>query len=172
MIIGIDPGKSGGIAAYRDGKIAVNAMPDSVAGKRDLLLDMLDPGLDYAAYTVPAGTVCYIEDVHSMPRDGVRQAWSFGYGLGELYGILSVLHIPVIAVTPQAWHKAVYGTAAKPEDWKAYAIEQATLHYPQLVENHVGKSGRKVKYPDGMAEALMILRYGLSRERTLTEATR
>lgn len=155
-IIGIDPGKSGGIAFYDGSLTEVFVMPNSVALKRDLLKAFLVSGQI---------VVCYIEDVHSMPRDGVKGAFSFGYGLGELYGILSTLRVPVIAVTPQAWHKAVYGTAAKPEDWKAYAVEQATLHYPQLVENHVGKSGRKVKYPDGMAEALMILRYGLLQER-------
>jgi crossover junction endodeoxyribonuclease RuvC len=169
MIIGIDPGKSGGIAAYCDGKIAVNPMPDSVAGKRDLIVGMLNTAPDgHVLLDIRyKNCICYIEDVHAMPGQGVTSMFNFGYGLGELYGILSVLDIPVVAVTPQAWHKVVYGTGVKTVDWKGYAIEQARMLYPEAVDLYMKDHPRSKKYPDGMAEALMIMRYGLLKERDM-----
>lgn len=95
-IIGIDPGKSGGIAWIAEGQtepLAVK-MPESVHELADVLR-----GLE--------GAKCYLEKVHAMPKQGVTSCFTFGKGLGNIEGVLAALKIPFEWVTPQKWQKAL-----------------------------------------------------------------
>lgn len=97
LVIGIDPGVSGGLAAIdtlqtrRDGTKAFK-MPDT---ERDLWLLLADLQPGYAL----------IEKVHASPQMGVTSAFTFGRGLGLLRGLLVATGCRFEDVTPQTWQK-------------------------------------------------------------------
>jgi crossover junction endodeoxyribonuclease RuvC len=101
IIIGIDPGQSGGVAIINtqtDFTPRANKMPATVHDIVELLYAMRDEHEQ---------AKCYIEKVASSPQMGVTSAFTFGNGLGRLEGILAALNIPMEYVTPQKWQKAM-----------------------------------------------------------------
>lgn len=48
---------------------------------------------------------CMIENVHSMPKQGVSSSFKFGESKGFLRGLLVAYKIPFTFVTPQRWMK-------------------------------------------------------------------
>ena len=48
-----------------------------------------------------------LENVHSMPKQGVSSSFKFGQHFGFLRGILTAQGIPFELVTPQKWQKAM-----------------------------------------------------------------
>ena len=98
IIIGVDPGASGGVALLN--------LPHTVSAwsLRDYTLtDQWDSIFDYLSGIY--GTQAYLESVHSMPRDGVRSAFSFGKSYGNLEAFLVAAGIPFERVTPSVWQK-------------------------------------------------------------------
>lgn len=49
----------------------------------------------------------YLEQVHSMPKQGVVSTFTFGMGYGVVRGVLAGLGLPVTHVPPQVWGKLV-----------------------------------------------------------------
>jgi crossover junction endodeoxyribonuclease RuvC len=99
MHIGIDPGKSGAIAAISDDFVAV--LPR--LGKwsdTDILAWVVDI---VAGSKVPPR--CVLEHVHSSPQMGVVSAFTFGREFGRLQAIMASQAIPVALVRPQRWQK-------------------------------------------------------------------
>lgn len=108
VYIGIDPGKSGAIAAlvaHRDelGDYSqfLHWMKNSET-EQDLS-EWLDGLVDGKSSEVFA----YIENVHSTPQMGVTSAFTFGDNAGFLRGLLTAHRIPFEKVTPQKWQKAM-----------------------------------------------------------------
>lgn len=101
LYIGIDPGKSGGIAVLRaDGSVrGVSKMPTSEAD----LLDTL------SAFKVSGNTeaVACIERVSASPQMGVVSAFTFGKGYGSLLMALTAAAIPFDEVVPRKWQAAM-----------------------------------------------------------------
>ena len=93
--IGIDPGKTGGIAYINDNEVGIYKMPDTPTG----LIDILEH-IDYL------GT-CFamVEKVHSTPQMGVKSAFTFGYGLGIIHTALSAAKIPYDEISPSKWQR-------------------------------------------------------------------
>jgi crossover junction endodeoxyribonuclease RuvC len=48
---------------------------------------------------------CYIEAVHSMPRQGISSTFRFGESFGQLQGIIVALGILLTLVRPQDWQR-------------------------------------------------------------------
>lgn len=97
-LLGIDPGKSGGIAYLRSGETPVaHKMPATVGDLCDLLRSL----------AVDGARTAYIERVHSSPQMGVVSAFTFGRGLGNLEAICQCVGIRVEWVAPQTWQKAL-----------------------------------------------------------------
>lgn len=99
MVIGLDPGVSGGIAVLRDdGQVVeVYRMP---ATERDLL-DRLSPWpRAYRTYGI-------LERVSASPQMGVVSAFTFGRHYGALLMALTAAGIRFDQVTPQTWQKAL-----------------------------------------------------------------
>lgn len=96
IIIGIDPGKSGGIA-WIDENVAIFAQncPDDVDKMTSLIKEI----------TNKKKCVCYLEAVHAFPTDGRSSAFKFGMNFGIWQGILSSFNVKVVLVTPQKWQK-------------------------------------------------------------------
>jgi crossover junction endodeoxyribonuclease RuvC len=47
-----------------------------------------------------------IEDVHSMPKQGLSSTFAFGYASGMIEGVACALQLPVLRVLPTVWKKA------------------------------------------------------------------
>ena len=79
MIIGIDPGKSGGVAIL-DGKTIIDKirMPTIRHGKRDLV-DVMRLNQRFGSHRVDA---VIIEQVGAMPGQGVSSMFNFGRHVG------------------------------------------------------------------------------------------
>ncbi len=57
-----------------------------------------------------------LEQVHSMPGQGVRSMFTMGTGYGLWLGILSALEVPFLVVTPQRWKALLMDGQGKEKD--------------------------------------------------------
>lgn len=96
--------------------------------------------------------IVYLENVHSMPKDGAMQAFSFGQGFGMYRGILAALEMRYELVAPQTWGKMMLKDMGKKEDASYLKAKQL---FPSAELN--GPRGAKL---DGRADALLIAEYG------------
>lgn len=100
IFLGIDPGQSGGIARLNEvstSPVVAWSMPSTERDIWDLLRD--------ATCLSPQDSFCYIEKVHSMPKQGVVSSFKFGKNYGTLRMALVALSIPFDEVPPQTWMK-------------------------------------------------------------------
>ena len=141
-IIGIDPGKNGGIAWTTDGKPCVEKMPETLQDLWDLVHDIRQ-GYPSAR----AGEPCkaYLEAVHSSPQMGVKSAFTFGNGFGHLEMALTAAQIPFERVRPQLWQKTM-GCMTKGD--KNISKRKAQELFPTMKITHA------------TADALLIAEYG------------
>lgn len=143
VYIGIDPGKNGGIAWIKDsGKAEAERLNiDSLA----TLLRVIT-----AQNAIPS--ICYVERVHSMPKQGVVSTWSFAMNYGFILGTLRAVGIPSEVVQPAVWKRAMGVTADK-----RTSIRRCKELFPDI---DLKATARCRKDHDGMAEALLIAEYG------------
>lgn len=153
LYIGIDPGKSGGIAFVNDkGQAWAYKMPDSGADILDILRDYcFTKFMTYAnEYYTPFAC---IEKVGPMPGQGVVSMFTFGEGYGALQMALLALKIPFERVTPQTWQKAL---GCRTGGDKNVSKRRAQELFPDIKVTHA------------IADALLIAEHN-RRTRTLTE---
>jgi len=98
-VLGIDPGQNGAVAVILDNMSAVVfRMPSTERDIFDLFCRIKE---EYAPI------MCYIEDVHAMPRQGVASTFKFGKNYGFLRGVLTALEIPFDGIRPVAWQRRI-----------------------------------------------------------------
>jgi len=134
IFIGIDPGKSGGIAVL-DPQGTPLATTKMLETERDLWAWLQQ--FDDARAT--------IELVHAMPKQGVTSTFTFGRSYGFLRGLLVALTIPFEEVRPQRWQKEL-GCTSKGD--KNVTKQKAQQLWPELRVTHA------------IADALLIAEYG------------
>jgi len=119
FVIGIDPGISGAISVFKDGKLdCVVDMPTlevdsgktkkrhiSAVGLRDIL-EM------YILELYPT-THVVTEKVGALPGNGSVSMFNFGRSAGIIEGVVAALRMPHTYVTPATWTKAVGRAAGK-----------------------------------------------------------
>ena len=110
LIIGIDPGVSGSICFFRDGKILdVIEMPVMNEGKKSK--KQVNGAQIYNEITKKinsnpeTNTRVVIEHVTAMPGQGVTSMFNFGQSFGVLKGICSAMRLPMFFVRPAKWKK-------------------------------------------------------------------
>ena len=138
IYIGIDPGAKGGIA-YIDGETA-QATPYS--NQALLELCQLFQGRAWV----------FVEYVHAMPGQGVTSMFTFGRNYGYILGVLDAFQMPWTAVEPRLWKKH-FGVTSD----KQTSIAKCKELYPEI---NLLPTKRCKKESDGMAEAVLIARYG------------
>ena len=143
VYIGIDPGKNGGIAWIKD---------SGKAEAERLNIEKLASRLRVLTANGSRPTVCYLEKVHSMPKQGVSSTFSFGMNYGIIIGHLMALGVNYELVTPSVWKKAMGVTADK-----RTSIKRCKELFPNV---DLRATARCKKDHDGMAEALLIAEYG------------
>ena len=94
--IGIDPGKSGGIAVITSETVDVHNCPKTVDEMAFLIGACLN---DVAAYR----TRVFLEKVWAFPTDGRAGSFTFGENYGQWQGILSSHELEPVLVTPKMW---------------------------------------------------------------------
>jgi hypothetical protein len=143
IVIGIDPGKSGGIAWWRPtAHHAAMKMPATERDLADVMKDLADNDC-----------FAYIEKVHAMPGQGVTSMFTFGQNYGFLRGCLIAHGIPFEEVTPQKWQKEFGLVFPKkmgltPTEKKNRHKAKAQQLFPHLKVTHA------------TADALLIAEYG------------
>ena len=139
MILGIDPGKQGGIAFLNGEGATVYPMPD------------LNEFIEMVKHHKPKHA--FVEKQQAFRGQGVVSMFTLGKHYGELLGILAALQVPVVIVTAKTW-KQFFGIAkAKTRrERKQKALAKAKQLFPHLAA-HIGKK-------DGLAEALLIAEWG------------
>ena len=110
LIIGIDPGISGSICFFENGKIIdVVEMPTMTEGKKNKrqvngaqvyneILKRINKSEKHSVRVV-------IEQVSAMPGQGVTSMFNFGQSFGILKGICSAMQLPLYFVRPAKWKK-------------------------------------------------------------------
>ena len=110
LIIGIDPGISGSICFFENGKIIdVVEMPTMTEGKKNKRqvngAQVYNEILKRINKSEKHNVRVVIEQVSAMPGQGVTSMFNFGQSFGILKGICSAMQLPMYFVRPAKWKK-------------------------------------------------------------------
>jgi crossover junction endodeoxyribonuclease RuvC len=142
LILAIDPGLSGALAL--------------VAGNRFVHTEELPRvgnilnGIELAKIVSDFGPAqAVIERVHSMPKQGIASAFTFGQAYGTAIGVITGAGLPIAYVTPQKWkaHFRLRGHDKSFSAQKAIQIYPAAAPFLSLKKHH------------NRAEAILLARY-------------
>ena len=134
LYIGIDPGQDGCLAF-----IPENDMNKAWAVKMpETLKDLWDEVTNYNHGLSDWEPVARLEQVHSMPGQGVSSSFKFGRGFGTLEMALTAAGITFEYVTPQKWQKAL-GCLTKGD--KNVSKAKAQQLFPHLKITHAIADG-------------------------------
>lgn len=142
IIAAIDPGLSGAIAFFDPAEPHLVTAEDlPVAGGE------IDVATLAARLRSMAPDVAIIEQVASMPKQGVASTFKFGVAYGMARGIVTGLGIPLHLVTPRRW-KAHFHLDSDKDKSRALALR----YWPT-------STAFARKRDDGRAEAALLARY-------------
>ena len=110
LVIGIDPGISGSICFFQDGRIIdVIEMPTMIEGKKNKKQvngSQIFNEISYRIKKIDKKDIkVVIEQVSAMPGQGVTSMFNFGQSFGILKGICSAMQLPMYFVRPAKWKK-------------------------------------------------------------------
>ena len=110
LVIGIDPGISGSICFFENGKILeVFEMPTMTDGKKNKRQvngsQIYNEILQRIKNKDKQNIRVVIEQVSAMPGQGVTSMFNFGQSFGILKGICSAMQLPMYFVRPTKWKK-------------------------------------------------------------------
>jgi crossover junction endodeoxyribonuclease RuvC len=146
-VVGIDPGKKGGVCVWHEEGFSAHEMFVMANGEidsRGLYNELQGYDVDY----------CIIEKAQSMPQQGVKSTFAYGKGYGEIVAVLKILEIPYEEVQPQKWKKQF----ALIKKGKRDSVTVATKLFPSI--EFITPRGRLM---DGKAEACLIANFALRR---------
>lgn len=109
LFAGIDPGKTGALA-FIDGQ-------GEFVGVYDFG-EALEPLRNERERLV----CVYLEEVHSMPGQGVVSTFSFGENFGWWKGVLAGMSVPFKTIRPQEWQKGLVPKRGKSTDKPGLAV--------------------------------------------------
>ena len=110
LIIGIDPGISGSLCFFRDGKILdlieMPNMPDGKKNKRQVNGAQIYNEIFSRIRGLNREEIkIVIEQVSAMPGQGVTSMFNFGQSFGVIKGICSAMQLSMYFVRPAKWKK-------------------------------------------------------------------
>lgn len=164
-VLAFDPGTTKGGMAYYNSKeelLYTWALPVHKVLKGKKVNSQINPHAIlsiFDAYHLKPDLVL-IEKVQAFHRSSPQSAFTFGYGAGVLYGLVTALNLSVDFVTPQAWKKKL-GLIGKAN--KNNSIQKAINLFPKNAKDFEYKRSVKGKLVthDGRAEAALIAYYGV-----------
>ena len=137
LIIGIDPGISGSICFFNDGKIIdVIEMPNMIEGKKNKKQvngAQIYNEISKRVIGINAENIkVVIEQVSAMPGQGVTSMFNFGQSFGVLKGICSAMQLPMYFVRPAKWKKYFNLINSEKDASRTKAIEMFPYFSSQL----------------------------------------
>ena len=142
LIIGIDPGISGSICFFEEGRILeVIEMPTMTEGKKNKrqvngaqIYNEISKNINK---TEKNNIRVVIEQVSAMPGQGVTSMFNFGQSFGILKGICSAMQLPMYFIRPAKWKKYFGLINSEKDASRTRAIEM----FPYF-SSHLSKIGR------------------------------
>ena len=136
LIISIDPGISGSICFFKNGKIIdVIEMPVMTDGKKNKrqvngsqIYNEILKRVDHHGEDIRV----IIEQVSAMPGQGVTSMFNFGQSFGILKGICSAMQLPMFFVRPAKWKKYFNLINSQKDASRTRAIEIFPYYSTQL----------------------------------------
>ena len=137
LIIGIDPGISGSICFFEDGKIIdVIEMPTMTEGKKSKKQvngsQIYNEILKRINKLENKDIRVIVEQVSAMPGQGVTSMFNFGQSYGILKGICSAMQLPIHFVRPAKWKKYFNLINSEKDASRTRAIEIFPYYSSQL----------------------------------------
>ena len=137
LIIGIDPGISGSICFFENGKIIdVIEMPTMTDGKKNKRQvngsQIYNEILKRINKIEIQNTRVVIEQVSAMPGQGVTSMFNFGQSFGILKGICAAMQLPMYFVRPAKWKKYFGLINSEKDASRTRAIEMFPYFSSQL----------------------------------------
>lgn len=139
--IGIDPGASGATVVLNE---AGEHLESYCFQEWRVVGEMLS--------TYRETALVALEQVGSMPGQGVTSMFSFGQNYGGYIALLEYLQVPYVLVRPQKWQKAILGSFPKGEG-KTRAASYIRRRFPVL------ELTKNAKKNEGIIDALCIALY-------------
>ena len=137
FIIGIDPGISGSICFFENGKIVdVIEMPTMNEGKKNKR--QVNGAQIYNEISKRINKIenedvrVVVEQVSAMPGQGVTSMFNFGQSFGIIKGICSAMQLSVYFVRPTKWKKYFNLLNSEKDASRTRAIEIFPYFSPQL----------------------------------------
>ena len=138
LIIGIDPGITGSICFFEDGKIIdLVEMPNMAEGKKNK--KQVNGAQIYYEISLRIKHLkkeeikVIIEQVSAMPVQGVTSMFNFGQSFGILKGICSAMQLPMYFVRPAKWKKYFNLINSEKDASRTKAIEVFPYFSSQLL---------------------------------------
>ena len=153
LILGIDPGTSGGIAIV---KVENKKLPTIIFGSKIPIVTIYGKKIIDTKRVVSklnnfSLDIAIIEKVHAMPRQGVTSSFQFGRSFGGIEALCYILAKRVDYVAPAVWKKAV-GVGSSKQD----SLDMARLKFGE-------SSLWQKKSNDGIAEASLLSLYWIEK---------
>lgn len=149
QIIGIDPGKTGGIAI--------------ICARSAAIIDMIvmpeDPTELAEIFVERAGQYfVFVEKAQAMPKNGAVSMFNYGQGFGTILGILIAVKARFNLVPPKTWTKVLH-VGATGKDAKAKSLQIARRLYPE--QDFRDPESKTAKKPhEGLIDAVLIAEWG------------
>ena len=156
-ILGVDPGLSGALAVLApDGALLIFDTPTVTRRVNNKTKRQLEPYQLAAWVEISRRSIRFavIEQVGTMPGQGVTSAFNFGFVTGALHGIIAACGVEIRTVPPQVW-KRKFGLLGQGKD---ASRGEASRRFPASA--HLWP----LKKHDGRAEAALIALYGSQME--------
>lgn len=124
--VGIDPGATGAIAVLQANNLTITTLKD----EREALDELR------RISKLPGQVFVLLEEVHSMPRQGVVSSFTFGRNFGVVIGMVMACDLSLQLMRPQRWLKELgirprKKTESKTE-WKKFLAATAKRMYPKF----------------------------------------
>ena len=136
LIIGIDPGISGSICFFENGKILevieMPTMTDGKKNKRQVNGSQIYNEILKKTNNSKNNIRVIIEQVSAMPGQGVTRMFNFGQSFGILKGICSAMQLPMYFVRPAKWKKYFGLINSEKDASRTKAIEMFPYFSSQL----------------------------------------
>lgn len=151
--IGVDIGKSGGIAILNNGHVVLHKMP-TIGNFVDIK--------ELAKLVNHLNSIVVFEKLNSIYGTTKHTAFSMGHQVGILETICTLNQIPFIEVAAKTWQKEMFQGVSEvtrkdgKRDTKAMAEIAATRLFPNV---SFRTTSRQTTNQDGVIDALLIAEY-------------
>jgi crossover junction endodeoxyribonuclease RuvC len=159
IIIGIDPGIKGAVAAVRESDRGLIEVIDCPTRRvdRTTIYDVPEMAHTIRRLALAGDATVILEQAQSMPGQGVKSMYSVGRSFGLWEGILAALDVPFRTVRPSVWMKKLFAGMPGENKGKFRSIQFALQMFPNIM-----LTPQRCRTPkDGRADAACLAYWGV-----------